>query len=241
MSSFKDTFALTSEERHFSDLFNVESTAANLVLKRQRDTHLTLPDLPPEITLICAVRHPFDTLTSYHPDFPHRRFYVSEWRWRNEYAALKRLRANQPTRVIHYVRYCDLSPDAVQRSLATGLQLEINHPFSESGVRFSVSSIGKYRRDARLKRYLWLLPSDLRQEISQFCDELGYQLPLGYVQPAWLLTDTARRISVLLLSRHWPIVLQRPLQPLLRGARQLRSQLLLRLRRAGRGVRPPAT
>jgi hypothetical protein len=234
MSSFKDTHAVTGEETHFSDFSKVEATAANLVLKRQRDTHLTLPDLSPEINLIYAVRHPFDTLTSHHPDFPHRKYYVSERRWKDEYAALKRLRAKQPTRVIHYVRYCDLvtSPDAVQRNLANSLHLEINCPFSESGVLFSTSSIGKYQQDRRLERYLWLLPNDLRQEMKQFCDEFGYELPLGYVQPASLPTDTARRLGVLLLSRNWliesrgffllyaPTWLINVMRPLLRRARK---------------------
>jgi hypothetical protein len=207
MSSFKDTHVLTGEERHFSDFSKVGSTAANLALKRQRDTHLTLPDLPSEIELIYAVRHPFDTLTSYHPDYPHRRFYVSERRWKDEYVALKRLRSKQPGRVIHYVRYCDLvtSPDAVQRSLANGLQLEINYPFSDSGVRFFTSSIAKYKRDRRLERYLWLLPNGLRQEMKEFCDEFGYELPLRYVQAVWLPSDAARRLGILLLSRNWLI------------------------------------
>ena len=254
MSSFRDAHAVTAEERHFSDFSAVESTAANLVLKRQSDTHLTLTDLPPEVDLIYAVRHPFDTLTSHHPTYPHRRYYVSERRWTDEYAALKRLRAKQPARTIHYVRYCDLvgSPDAVQRNLAMSLHLEINHPFSESGIHFLTSSVGKYQRDRRLERYLWLLPNDLRQKMKQFCDEFDYELPLGYVQPAWLPADTARRLGVLLLSRNWLIESKRVsllfapnwlielMRPPLQGARKLRSHFLLRPRRAGTGVRPPA-
>jgi hypothetical protein len=236
MSSFKDTHALTEEERHFSYFSNVKSTATNLVLKRQSDTHLTLSSLPPEINLIYAVRHPFDTLTSHHPEFlPHRRFHVSERRWREEYAALKRLRAKQPTRVIHYVRYCDLviSPDEVQKTLATSLHLETNYPFSQAGVRFSTSSIGKHQLDDRLERYLWLLPNEVRQEMKQFCDEFGYELPLGYVQPAWVPADSMRRLAILLLSRNWliefklqarniltPNRLIEFIRPLLRGARK---------------------
>jgi hypothetical protein len=229
-------------------------------------SYRTLSELPPEINLIYAVRHPFDTLTSHHPNYlPHRRFHVSERRWRNEYSALKRLRAKQPNRVIHYVRYCDLvaSPDAVQKRLATALALEINLPFSESGVSFSMSSIGKYRRDKQLERYLWLLPNALRQEMKEFCHEFGYELPPGYLQPAWLAGDTARRVWLLLLSRNWLIearVLARNrllkfqrsvlgwapnwlvelTLPALQGARKLRSHFLLRPRRAERDVRPPA-
>ena len=232
MSSFKDTYALTGEERHFSYFSNVESAAANLVLKRQSDTHLTLPDLPSETTLIYAVRHPFDTLTSHHPDFlPHRRFHVSGRRWKAEYAALKRLRAKQPTRVIHYVRYCDLvtSPDAVQRTLATTLHLEIDCLFSKSGVHFFTLSIGKHRRDQRLESYLWLLPNELRQEIKQFCDEFGYELPVGYVQPAWRSVDTARRLSLLRWSRNWLV----EFKLLVRNGLIVSKQLVLLLARNG--------
>jgi hypothetical protein len=266
MPSFKDTHALTGEEHHFGYFSNVQTTAANLVLKREANIHQKLANLPPEIQLIYLIRHPFDTLTSHHPNYlPHRRFHVSERRWRDEYAGLKRLRAKQPGRVIRYVRYCDLvrSPDVVQRSLATSLDLEINRPFSEAGVNFFASSIGKYRTDHKLQRYLWLLPNALRQEIKEFCEEFGYELPVGYVQRPWLPADITRRLWLLLRSRNWltaarlsardrvtefkrfvlrwaPNWFIEAVRPVLRRVRRWRSQLLLRLRKAGTGARPLA-
>ena len=126
MPSFKEMHTL-KKEANFDYFAQMDLNVANLLLKRDRKGHLTLPDLPADINLIYSVRHPFDTLTSHHPKFPHRRFYVSEKRWRTEYAALRELRARHPERTITYVRYCDLvtSPDAVQRHLANKLGLEI--------------------------------------------------------------------------------------------------------------------
>jgi hypothetical protein len=82
MASFKDTCTFAGEEKHFGGFTKVDATVRNVVLKRRWKSYVELPDLPPEIQLIYAVRHPFDTLTSYHPNFPHRKFYVSEKRWR---------------------------------------------------------------------------------------------------------------------------------------------------------------
>jgi hypothetical protein len=266
MPSFKDTHALAGQEHHFGYFTNVQTTAANVVIKREANTHRKLASLPPEIELIYLVRHPFDTLTSHHPNYlSHRRFHVSERRWRDEYAGLKRLRTQQPTRVIHYVRYCDLvtSPDVVQSRLATSLDLEIDRPFSEAGVKFFTSSVGKYRTDHKLQRYLWLLPNALRQEMKEFCEEFGYELPAGYVQRPWLPADTARRLWILLWSRNWLtaarlLALNRMIEfrrfilrwapnwfieavrPVLRRVRRLRSQLLLRLRKSGTGAHPLA-
>jgi hypothetical protein len=210
MPSFKDMNALTCAERHFSYFSQMDVTHGNVLLKRTFDSYLSLPDMAPDINLIYTVRHPFDTFTSYHPKFPHRRFYVSERRWRGEYAALKELRVKQPARTITYVRYCDLvtSPDAVQRYLATNLDLQIHYSFSESGIRFSTSSIKKYENDRELERYLWLLPHGLRQTIKEFCDEFGYELPPGYVRSPSLIGDSIRRIIVPIRARKWPMVLR---------------------------------
>jgi Sulfotransferase family len=248
MSSFKRMQAFTDAERHFSDFKKIDSNDSNVLLKRRIDTHRSLSDMEPDIILIYAVRHPFDTLTSYHPAFPHRRFYVSEKRWRSEYAALKELRAKQPARTITYVRYCDLvtSPDEVQRQLAKSLRLEIDHPFSQTGVKFSTSSIRKYEENAKLQSYLWLLPHGLREELKQFCDEFGYELPVGYVRPPSIIGDAIRRILVPIKARKWPIALRVGLSPIvktfkqgLRPARRLLSRLLRRSSREGTGAHPP--
>jgi hypothetical protein len=253
MPSFKDMHALMGAEKHFSYFSKMDATDGNVLLKRDFNSYVTLPVMAPDINLIYAIRHPFDTLTSYHPAFPHRRFYVSEKRWRGEYAALKELRVRQPARTITYVRYCDLvtSPDAVQRYLSTSLDLEIRYRFSESGVRFSASSIKKYENDRELERYLWLLPHGLRQEIKEFCDEFGYELPPGYVRSPTLIGDGIRRVIVPIRARKWPMALRvaptlmaqtlkaQTLKLLPRQARRSLSRILRRPNRVGTGVHHP--
>ena len=244
MPSFKNLYALTGVERHFSHFWKMEATDSNVLLKRDADTYLTLPDIAPDINLIYAIRHPFDTLTSYHPEFPHRKFYVSEHRWRREYAALRQLRLRQPARTITYVRYCDLvtSPDSLQKYLATSLDLEIRCPFSLSGVVLSTNSIKKYENDRELERYLWLLPHGLRQELKEFCDEFGYELPSGYVRAPSLIGDGFRRIIVPIRARKWPMtarvaprLIARSLKHPRQALREL-SRLLRRPSRVGTGV-----
>jgi hypothetical protein len=247
MPSFKDMNALLGVERHFSYFSEMGANHGNVLLKRNINSYLTLPEMTPDINLIYVIRHPFDTLTSYHPEFPHRRFYVSEQRWRGEYAALKELRVRQPARTISYVRYCDLvsSPDAVQKYLASSLNLEIEYRFSESSTRFSTSSIKRYENDRELERYLWLLPYGLRLEIKEFCDEFGYQLPPGYVRSPSPLGDGIRRIIVPIRARKWStmvrvaptLVAQALKHP--QQARQSLSRLLRRPNRVGTGAHRP--
>jgi hypothetical protein len=246
MPSFKEMHTL-KKEANFDYFAQMDLNVANLLLKRDRKGHLTLPDLPADINLIYSVRHPFDTLTSHHPKFPHRRFYVSEKRWRTEYAALRELRARHPERTITYVRYCDLvtSPDAVQRHLANKLGLEIESLFSQSNITFSTRSIKKHENDPDLERYLWLLPHGLRQELEEFCDEFGYELPDGYVQPSSFIGDSMRRVVVPIRARIWSVVLltagsriARKFKPLLRQPRRSLSRILPRPNRAGTGAPP---
>ena len=241
MPSFKGMHALTDAEWHFSDFSKINSSDGHVLLKRRIDSHHSLPDIPSDIDLIYAVRHPCDTLTSHHPDFPNRKFYVSEKRWRDEYASLKELRVKQPARTITYVRYCDLvtSPDEVQKHLATSLGLRNPLSISKSGTQFSTSSIKKYENDPKLQRYLWLLPHGLRQEIKEFCNEFGYELPPGYVQSPSLIGDGIRTFLVPIKARNWPVAIApddtRTLKQLRQAQRSL-SRLLRRPNREGTGA-----
>jgi len=251
--SFKNTHAPKGKERRVEHFKKLDSTARNVVLKRQIHSHKTLADLPADVDLIYCVRHPFDTLTSHHPAFPHRRFYVSEERWRAEYAALKRLQAKQPDRKIYYVRYCDLvrSPDEVQKGLADSLELEIERPFSKCGVAISTRSVDKFRHDSRLERYLWQLPHAWRAEIKAFCDEFGFELPIGYVRPASPFGDGLRRAVVAFKALSWPKILyafrtptarrlRRPIRRAVQPVLLPISRILPRRRKAETHDPPPA-
>jgi hypothetical protein len=183
MVSFRDTYILRSE-RHYDHFGLLDRPEKNIVLKRTRDTHVSLHEIPSDIALIYSIRDPLDTLTSHHPHFPDRKFYVSTERWSAELAALRKLRARQPSRTITYVRYCDLvrDSDLVQQRIASDLGLEIIWRFSQ-GKRILDKSLGKYYRDADARMYLDSLPAPFRRELKEYCDEFGYELPDEYVTP----------------------------------------------------------
>jgi hypothetical protein len=215
MSSFGDTYALVDSEEPFNYFSKVEGKAKNLVIKRDTHTHKTLAQLPADIELIYMIRHPFDVLTSYHPDFPNRKYYVREARWRAEYAALKALCAAQPMREIAYVEYSDLvtNPDTVQEAVGKRFDLTIIQRFSEMDDKISTESVGKYKRQPELLRYLNRLPYDFRAEIKDYCDRFDHELPQDYVRKASRAEDSLRRFVVRQMARNW----RHKLNPFARG------------------------
>jgi hypothetical protein len=198
MGSFADTYTLGGfshdAEAPESRFEGLERPEKHVVIKRIHKSHLTLPLLAADIALVYAVRHPFDVLTSAHPEFPQRPYHVSEPRWRAEYAGYRLLRALQPGRRIAVVRYEDVvgDPDATQARLAAELGLEVEHRFSANaaGVPIRTTSVEKWRRDPALGDYLDTFDVPFLRAIATFCREFGYRLPLRY-RP-WL-PDIARR------------------------------------------------
>ena len=188
MGSFADTYTFGGfshdQEAPESQFETLNRPEKHLVIKRVSTSHLTLPLLSADITLIYVVRHPFDVLTSAHPNSPQRPYHVSEPRWRAEYAAYRLLRALQPGRRIAVVRYEDVvtNPDRVQTRLATDLGLEIGRRFTDNaaGVAIRANSIEKWRRDAAVCRYLDTFDGPFLDAIASFCREFGYGLPLRY-------------------------------------------------------------
>ncbi|TGV62948.1 sulfotransferase, partial [Mesorhizobium sp. M2D.F.Ca.ET.160.01.1.1] len=117
---------------------------------------------PAEIGLIYCVRHPFDVLTSQHPETMHvRRFHVTTGRWEAEYDGLLRLRRAQPRRAIHYLRYEDLiaGPDAAQQAIADAFGLAARLRFSsDPNNPIRRSSLRKWERNEEFRTYLHTLP-----------------------------------------------------------------------------------
>lgn len=185
MSCFRDTYSFT-QEKSFEYFEQINMPEQHIVLKRKHKSHEILHQLPTDIELIYSVRHPFDTLTSIHPDYPDRKYYVPEKRWRAEYAGLKALRAAQPARNILYVRYVDLvaTPDSVQQQIADRFGLQIALRFSETNPKIFTSSLDKYKNHPEMKHYLWSLPNEFRHELKEFCDEFGFELPQDYLSPS---------------------------------------------------------
>jgi hypothetical protein len=162
-------------------LIDLKRRDANVVVKRTAESHGLLSHLPAEIGLIYCVRHPFDVLTSQHPETMHvRRFHVTTERWEAEYDGLLRLRRAQPERAIHYLRYEDLiaGPDVAQQAIADAFGLAARLRFSsDPNNPIRRSSLRKWERNEEFRTYLHTLPRSFLDRIEAFCREFGYDLP----------------------------------------------------------------
>ncbi|WP_245436622.1 sulfotransferase family protein [Mesorhizobium tamadayense] len=180
MGCFEDTFVHRAEAK-YTQLDMLDRPEANLVVKRAERSHAHLARLPAAIGLIYCVRHPFDVLTSSHPESrAERRFHVTSERWVAEYEALLRLRKAQPNRAIVYVRYEDMiaRPDEVQERIARAFDLRPLIRFSEdAGNPIRATSLKKWERNEEYRAYITgLLPAFLAR-LRGFCDEFGYDMP----------------------------------------------------------------
>ena len=129
----------------------------HLVIKRKNTSHLTLPDLRPDVELLYCVRHPLDVLTSTHPRTKHTRsFHVTPERWRSEYDAWRRFREKQPQRSVFVLRYETLirDPDGVQPQIAQhfGLVPRVSFTNNPSGVQVRSESLMRWQRDSSCRR-----------------------------------------------------------------------------------------
>lgn len=182
MAVFDGTAVFPRERTVWHFLEMAARPEATLVVKRTSECHRSLPTLPADIDLVYCVRHPYDCLTSTHPQTAHLRpYHVTRDRWLAEYEALRRLRKAQPGRRITFVRYEDLvtRPDDVQATLAEGLGLRAERSFSRnpSGIEITPASVEKWRDRPKLRRYLQELDAGWLGELSRFCGEFGYGPP----------------------------------------------------------------
>lgn len=180
MGCFEDTFVHRAEAK-YTQLDMLDRSESNLVVKRTDRGHMHLAKLPAAIGLIYCVRHPFDVLTSSHPESrAERRFHVTSERWLAEYEALLRLRKAQPERAIVYVRYEDMiaRPDEVQERIARAFDLRPRIRFSEdAGNLIRATSLKKWERNEEYLAYLKALPAAFLARLRGFCDEFGYDMP----------------------------------------------------------------
>jgi Sulfotransferase family len=180
MDCFNDTFVYPPEAR-YPMLDMLDRPESNLVVKRASRSYASLAKLPAVIGLIYCVRHPFDVLTSSHPQTAKlRRFHVTPERWLDEYDALVRLRKAQPHRQILYVRYEDLigEPDAVQERIAPSFRLAPRIRFSEDPNNpIRATSLRKWERNEEFLTYLHGLPPAFLSRVERFCHEFGYDMP----------------------------------------------------------------
>ncbi|MEO5756873.1 MAG: sulfotransferase [Mesorhizobium sp.] len=187
MSCFDDIHVHGQEARYklFDRLERRGETS--LVVKRTGGCHAELADLPASVKLIYCVRHPFDVLTSSHPETVGlRRFHVTTERWEAEYDGLIRLRKVQPERNILILRYEDLiaEPDAAQRNIAGLCELSSKLRFSEDpNNQIRTASLRKWERNEAFRTYLHGLPPEFLARVERFCEEFGYEMPEWHLSP----------------------------------------------------------
>jgi hypothetical protein len=182
MKSFSDLYVFDSEAKieKFEELAQ-SRPEPHLVVKRTATSWRSLAELPASIGLLYCVRHPFDVLTSVHPETKDvRRFHVTPERWRDEYEALLALRARQPRRSICQLKYEELiaKPDAVQQEIARHFGLVPSRAFSADPANpIRATSLRKWEHNAEYAEYLRSLPAPLVAQLKQFCADFGYELP----------------------------------------------------------------
>lgn len=180
MGRFDDTYVHRSEA-HYRLFDGLNQPQTNLVVKRTAGGHLDLSDLPASVGLIYCVRHPFDVLTSSHPETKAQRpFHVTTERWEAEYDGLLRLRQAQPGRSILILRYEDLiaEPDAAQQRIAQAFGLSATGPFSrDPNNPIRTGSLRKWESNEAFRTYLRQLPPPFLKRVEGFCREFGYDLP----------------------------------------------------------------
>jgi hypothetical protein len=182
MTCFADTFVHTFEAPH-QFLMQLECSERNQVIKRTWVSHADLQDLPASVGLVYCVRHPFDVLTSSHPEtVDERRFHVTMERWEAEYDGLIRLRQAQPQRIVYYLRYEDLvdDPDIAQARIARQFGLAPTTLFSrDANNPIRKTSLRKWERNEEFRAYLHSLPRRFLDRVETFCSEFGYEVPAG--------------------------------------------------------------
>jgi hypothetical protein len=191
MACFDDTSVFPRERPCWHFLEMADERESTLIVKRTADCHRDLHRLPACVDLVYCVRHPYDCLTSSHPETRETRlFHVTRQRWLDEDDAWLRLGRCQPSRRTALVRYEDLvrRPDDVQAALADALRLSIRLPFSRNaaGIEIHPGSLEKWRHQHPMQDYLGGLDAEWHGRIEAFCDRHGYGPPpsLAALRPA---------------------------------------------------------
>ncbi|NUS20122.1 MAG: hypothetical protein HOQ25_10065 [Mesorhizobium sp.] len=180
MGCFDDTY-VHAHEAPYQVLLELDRPQFNLVVKRTHDSHKGIEHLPASVGLIYCVRHPFDVLTSSHPETVNeRRFHVTTERWEAEYDGLMRLRQAQPERAVFYLRYEELiaEPDIVQGRIARSFDLSPVTLYSRDADNpIRATSLRKWERNEEFRTYLHGLPAAFLARVESFCHEFGYDVP----------------------------------------------------------------
>jgi len=180
MGCFDDVYVHTGEAP-YRTLLELDRPEFNLVVKRTHECHKDIEHLPASVGLIYCVRHPFDVLTSSHPETVNeRRFHVTTERWEAEYDGLIRLRKAQPKTAVFYLRYEELiaEPDIVQAKIVRSFGLSPVTLYSRDADNpIRATSLRKWERNEEFRTYLHGLPAAFLARVEGFCREFGYEMP----------------------------------------------------------------
>jgi hypothetical protein len=124
---------------HLVSLLATRADDTVLVASRNHPASLAMDEsvltARPDIRILWMLRHPFDVLTSMHPN-DRQHYYVSPQRLINSLKLYDQFRKHPQVITVHYESLVN-DADTIQRDLATRLQLEISHRFSEAYRYFS--------------------------------------------------------------------------------------------------------
>jgi hypothetical protein len=193
MSTFADVSVLYEEVK--VEYFGLLSTdRSTIVLKRHDRAYETIETIPPQISIFFIIRHPFDVLTSIHPDLPGS-YYVTSGRWLGETMALKWLLDSRRPRT-KIIRYEDLvtDPDRVQEEIASFANLRVQTPAAEFHKVFKPSArvietmhtlrppettpIGRWKSDPDAAAHLRSLQLRLADYLTWIGRTFGYDMRL---------------------------------------------------------------
>jgi hypothetical protein len=193
MSTFADV-CVVGDEVPVETFGILSSSQSALVLKRAHDSFAKIKDVPEEIGIAYIIRHPFDVLTSHHPNNK-RRFHVLPDRWLGEMRALQFLVQTKRPRT-KIVRYEDLvrDPTAVQGALGTAFELKAMVPAGDFMASFTPSpkrpaavdcmreidtnAVGRYKKDRESIEHLKGIRPMLEPLLDWVATEFEYELSL---------------------------------------------------------------
>lgn len=197
MKCFDDTHVELGEHP-VSYFYRLNRDQSVHVLKRTYRCWKTLQNVPRSVKIVYMVRHPFDVLTSHHPNFK-KKFYTSLERWTNEFDAFEKLQALRPLQEdLFVVRYEDLikEPLEIQRHMEDIWNLRSRTTFDrfpevvevdkiKEGNKRQVNALGglrrpdsasmeRWRRNIEDKDYLQALITRSPEKLVRFLDRFGY-------------------------------------------------------------------
>jgi hypothetical protein len=166
------------------------------ILKRDQKSYVTAASIPASISVVWIVRHPFDVVTSRHPEKTWKiPFHIDAKRWNGEMDALRHfLEERRPNGLV--VRYEDLvnSPEPTMSRIAGAFGLELSASIGEFADRAQVpanvreimhglrsiapQSVERWRSDPELVRRVHDIVPQIAERLDWASQCFGYDVSL---------------------------------------------------------------